>query len=174
MNDGDESDLTVEEQDDRAADVSAGGNKSSERLARATVLLRQHTDIGWKAIEDNVIARALTLYRPSAPVRGHHEYGDFFLAADLLVAQLRSVIDAVPSAAARDITCVTDAQDHLESVTIQLIAAYGASLLEVANRIHAVAVRELRQLLGTLAPTAGQVHTHVHFGDVSDDPSVVN
>lgn len=151
-----------------------GGGAGDDRLARATTLLRRHTDAGWKAIEGDVLARALTLFRPSAPVRGRHELGDFLVASDVVVARLRLVVDAVPRAAAAGITCTTDGQDHLESVTVQLVVAYGSSLLEVAGRVHAVAVQELRDVLGPLAPRAEAVRTHVHVGDVSDDPRIVS
>jgi len=144
-----------------------------DRLSRATALLRQHTDAGWKAIEDNVVARALTLFRPSTPVRGRHDIGDFFLAADVIVARLRRRIDEIPAAAAQKIACTTDDRDELELVTIQLIAAYRAPLLEVAGHVHAAAMDVLGDLLGALAPATDRVRTHVHIGDVSNDPRVV-
>lgn len=161
---------------DSADDGGANGPGEGRRdvLAQATTLLRQHTDSGWKAIEENVITRALSLFRPSAPVRGRHQHGDFFLAADLIVAQLRQAIDDVPSAAADKITCVTGDRDELETVTIQLIAAYGAPLLDLAGRVHTIALQTLQELLGMLAPVGEQIRTHVHIGDVSNDPRIVS
>jgi hypothetical protein len=153
---------------------STPGAAGSDRLARATLLLRQHTDNGWKAIEDSVLARAKMLFRPSAPVRSRHDLGEFFIAADVVVAELRQVIDAVPRAAAQDITCSVGGDDVLESVTIQLIVAYGASLLEVAAGVRRVVLQRLGDLLGELAPGAGDIHTHVHIGDVSNDPRIVS
>jgi len=144
-----------------------------DRLSRATALLRQHTDAGWKAIEDNVVARALTMFRPSAPVRGRHDIGDFFLAADVIVSRLRRRIDQVPAAAAQKIACTTGDRDELNLVTIQLIAAYGAPLLDVAGHVHAAAMDVLDDLLGALAPAADKVRTHVHIGDVSNDPLII-
>lgn len=144
-----------------------------DRLTQAAALLRQHTDSGWKAIEDSVINRTLALFRPSAPVRGRHDLGDFFLAADVIVAHLRRRIDIVPHAAADKIACTTNENDELEQVTIQLIAAYGAPLLEVAGQVHTAAVAVLNELLGVLAPAADRVRTHVHIGDVSTDPLIV-
>lgn len=144
-----------------------------ERVARATALLRQHTDAGWKAVEDTVINRTLALFRPSAPIRGRHELGDFFLAADVVVTHLRRRIDAVPRAAAQNIACITADRDELDQVTIQLIAAYGTPLLEVAGQVHSVALDVLQDLLGALAPAAERVRTHVHIGDVSDNPLIV-
>jgi hypothetical protein len=144
-----------------------------DTVARATQLLRQHTDAGWSAIEDNVLSRALNAFRPSSPVRGRHDLGDFFLASDVVVGGLRRVIDDVPGAAAQRITCSTADDDVLDAVTIELIAAYGAPLLVLAGRVHSVARDCLVDLLGALAPAAEQIHTHVHIGDVSNDPRIV-
>jgi len=150
------------------------GPSVDDRLTRATALLRQHTDTGWKAIEDSVVSRTLSLFRPSAPVRGRHDLGDFFLAADIVVARLRRRIDEVPNAAAEQIACTTsDIGDELEQVTIQLVAAFGTPLLQVAGQVHAAAVDVLGDLLGALAPAAERVRTHVHIGDVTDDPRLV-
>ncbi|WP_432561751.1 hypothetical protein [Kineococcus sp. SYSU DK003] len=160
----------ADELEDAAIAAAPISPAAQERLAQATALLRQHTDSGWKAMQASVIARALAAFRPSAPVRGRHESGDFLVASDVLVARLRQVVDAVPQAAAQRITCATGARDELESVTIQLIAGYGAVLTDLAARVHTEALDCLHELLGPLAPTAEQVHTHVHIGDVSDDP----
>jgi len=144
-----------------------------DAVARATQLLRQHTDAGWSAIEDNILSQAMNAFRPSSPVRGRHSLGDFFLTSDIVVARLRHVIDDVPGAAAQRITCSTDTDDELDAVTIELIAAYGAPLVNLAARVHAVARDCLVDLLGVLAPTAEQIHTHVHIDDVSNDPRIV-
>ncbi|MGI4895315.1 MAG: hypothetical protein ACRYF3_09400 [Janthinobacterium lividum] len=165
------SDTNISGENDRSAKTPPHGIR--DRLAQATMLLRQHTDAGWKAVEDTVIARALAAFRPSAPVRGRLDVVDYFIASDIVVSRLRLVIDAVPQAAAQQITCTTGKGEELESVTIQLIAAYGAPLLELAGRVHSVAVVHLHELLGALAPAAEQVRTHVHIGDISDDPRIV-
>ncbi|WP_328291261.1 hypothetical protein OG218_00570 [Kineococcus sp. NBC_00420] len=159
---------------ERATTSSSGKQGDGNVVSRAAALLRQHTDSGWKAIEDSVITRALTLFRPSAPVRGRHDLGDFFLAADVVVNELRQRIDAVPRAAAQKIACTTGERDELEQVTVELIAAYGAPLLEVAGTVHTVAMTTLQELLGALAPAAERVRTHVHIGDVSNDPLIVS
>ncbi len=152
---------------------SFANDAGTDRLTQATAMLRQHTDAGWKAIEDSVINRTLALFRPSAPVRGRHDMGDFFLAAEVVIAHLRRRIDTVPHAAADKIACTTGERDELEQVTIKLIAAYGAPLLDVAGQVHTVAVAVLTELLGVLAPAAERVRTHVHIGDVSNDPLIV-
>lgn len=150
------------------------GPTGEDRLAKAALLLRQHTDSGWKAIEDTILARARTLFRPSAPVRAHHAFGDFFVAADVIVAELRQAIDGAPGAVAQDIICTVEENDILESVTVHLIVAYGVSLLDVAAAVHRLTLQGLRDILGDLAPDAAAVHTHVHVGDVSNDPRIVS
>ena len=100
--------------------------------------------------------------------------GVFFIAADAVTAELRQVIDDVPQVVAQRISCVTGDGDELESVIVELIAAYGAPLLPTADRVHTVTLHRLQQLLGDFAPGEGQVHTHVHVGDVSPDARIVN
>ena len=139
-------------------------------LNQATQLLRQHTDAGWTAISANILTRAFAALRPSEPVRGRHEYGDFFVASTVLVSQLRQVIDTVPNAATIRIACTTSDQQDLTDITIQIVVAYGSHLLTVADHIHRLAVDLLRDLLGDLAPAGSAVHTHVHIGDITDDP----
>ncbi len=143
---------------------------SDDVLAEATQLLRQHTDAGWTAISGDILQRAFAAFRPSEPVRGRHEHGDFFVASTVIVARLRRVIDDIPHAAATKITCATDDQQHLAEVTIQIIAAYGTHLLALADQVHQAGTETLRGVLGDHAPAAGAIHTHVHIGDITDDP----
>lgn len=142
---------------------------SDDVLAQATHLLRQHTDEGWTAISATILDRALAAFRPSEPIRGRHQLGDFFVAGTVVVAELRRVVDAVAHAAATRITCATDNQ-HLSGVTIEIIAAYGTHLVTLADQIHDAATTTLAAILGDNAPDAGAVHTHVHIGDITDDP----
>lgn len=142
-------------------------------LTQATQLLRQHTDTGWTAISATILNRAFAALRPSEPVRGRHDLGDFFVASTVIVSELHDAIDTVPHAAATWIACTTDGEHHLTDVTIQIIVAYGSHLLTVANQTHQVAVDTLQNILGDLAPTGTAVHTHVHIGDVTDDPREV-
>jgi hypothetical protein len=139
-------------------------------LTQATELLRQHTDAGWTAISADILHRALAAFRPSEPVRGRHEFGDFFVASTVIVAQLRHVVDDIPHAAATRITCTTDDEQRLGEVTIQIIVAYGTHLLNLADQVHHAAVDTLTGILGELTPSAGAIHTHVHIGDITDDP----
>jgi hypothetical protein len=141
-----------------------------DTLAQATQLLRQHTDAGWTAISADILHRALNAFRPSAPVRGHHELDDFFVASDVVVARLRQAVDTVPHAAAVRITCSTDDDLHLDVVTIEMIAAYGTHLLTLAGHVRTAAARTLTAVLGDLAPSNAVINTHVHIGDITDDP----
>ena len=141
-----------------------------DALAQATELLRQHTDAGWTAIGADVLNRALRAFRPSEPVRGRHDLGDFFIASDVVVARLREAVDEIPGTAATRITCTTDSHQQLDSVTLEVAAAYGTHLLTLAGQIHRTAADRLIRELGELAPTAEAIRTHVHINDVTDDP----
>jgi hypothetical protein len=145
-------------------------HSGDDALLQATQLLRQHTDAGWTAISADILHRALRAFRPSDPVRGRHELGDFFVASDVVVALLHQAVDAVPHAAAARITCSTNGHQELDAVTIQIIAAFGTHLLTLAEHIHNTTARTLTDILGDLAPSATAIHTHVHIGDITDDP----
>ena len=145
-------------------------NHDDDILGPATQLLRQHTDAGWTAISADILTRALRAFRPSEPVRGRHELGDFFVASDVVIARLRQAVDAVPHAAAARITYSTNDHHELNAVTIQIVAAYGAHLLTLAGHIHTTAARTLTTILGDLAPSDADILTHVHIGDITDDP----
>jgi hypothetical protein len=150
-----------------AVTIDHNGN---DPLVQATQLLRQHTDAGWTAISADILHRVLRAFRPSDPVRARHHLGDFFVASDVVIARLRQAVDAVPHAAATRITYSTNDHHELDTVTIQIIAAYGTHLLTLARQIHTTAVRTLTTLLGDLTPSDADIHTHVHIGDITDDP----
>ena len=140
-----------------------------DALARATRMLRVHTDAGWTAVSADILHRAVRAFRPSDPVRGRHELGDFFVASDVVVSRLRGAIDAVPGAVAARITCGTDRDLRLEAVTIQIAAAYGTHLLTLAGEVHIAASRALAAVLGELTPARAAIRAHVHIGDLTDD-----
>lgn len=83
------------------------------------------------------------------------------------------MVDTVPDAAAVRITCRTGDDHRLNAVTIQITAAYGTYLLALAERVHLAAGGALAAVLGDLRPPQAAIRTHVHIGDVVDDPRVV-
>ncbi|PRY15366.1 hypothetical protein [Kineococcus rhizosphaerae] len=158
---------------ERTVSVLVAGPSGAERASRAAQLLRLHTDAGWVAMRENVLARALRTFRPSAPVRGRHELGDFFVSSAVVVDQLRRAVEAVPFAAPDTITCVTGDGEELREVTIEIVAGYGRPLLRLAGQVHTAAHACLRQLLGALAPAGERVHSHVHIGHITADPRLL-
>jgi hypothetical protein len=130
-------------------------------------MLRVHTDAGWTAVSADILHRAVRAFRPSDPVRGRHELGDFFVASEVVVSSLRRAIDAVPATMATRITCGTDRDHRLEAVTIQIAAAYGTHLLTLASEVHVAASRALAAVLGELSPAHAAIRAHVHIGDVT-------
>ena len=139
---------------------------AEDDLARATGLLRAHTDSGWAGLREALLERAAAAFRPSAPVRGRHDLGDFFVAADVVVAQLRPAVDAVPGATAVRILCTTGDADVLEQVVVELSVRFGEPMLEVASAVRAAVVTELAVLLGALSPGVAGVRADVHVTDV--------
>ena len=144
---------------------------ADEGLTRAARLLRQHTDTGWTVLRPGLLDQARRVFRSSGPVRGRHELGDYFVREDVLTDQVRQAVDEIPDAAAAAIECVTDDQDELTALTVQISASYGAHLPTLAARVHATTHATVVDLLGDLAPGIDAVHTHVHIDDVVDDRS---
>lgn len=140
-------------------------------LLRATELLRQHTDSGWKVMRTNVLERALSAFRPSAPVRGRHELGEYVVAADVVVDRLREALTVLPGVVPDRIVCTTDATDALEAVTVEVVAGYGHDLLHLADGVRELVAGSLAVMLGSLAPGVERITAHVHVSDVSDDPA---
>lgn len=142
---------------------------TGDALARATDLLRGHTDTGWTRLQPGLLERALGAFRTSEPVRGRHDHGDYFVRTDVLTDQIRRAVDAIPGAAAASITCTTGARDELTGVTMQISAGYGHQLSTLAAQAHAAAHATIVELLGDLAPGVEAVRTHVHIDDVVDE-----
>ncbi|MBE7701037.1 hypothetical protein H9623_12075 [Oerskovia sp. Sa1BUA8] len=144
-------------------------------LVRATQALRRHTDHGWVATRESALLRALSAFRPSAPVRGRTAGAtgtvDYVVSADVLVAALRQTVAAVPRVAPLTITCSTDDADQLTTVTIEALAAFDEPLLRLAATIRDGTVARLTEILGELAPPADAVAVDVAFTDVTDDPA---
>jgi hypothetical protein len=138
-------------------------------LDRAASTLRQHTDHGWIAIRGDLFARALAVFRPSAPVRGIHKAGEFFVAGDVLVAHLRDALDAIPRAGATRITCTTDADHNLEAVTIEIIALYRAQLVPLAETVRHRTAGLMAQALGLPPEHLRDVPIHVGVTDVTNN-----
>jgi hypothetical protein len=143
-------------------------------LERATQALRRHTDTGWILVRENVLLKALSAFRPSAPVRGRTTTTtgvvEFFVAADVLVATLREAIATVAGAAPLTITCSTDEQDRITRVTIEVLAAFDEPLLVLAAEVRRVAGSRLVAVLGDLAPREDAVDVDVAITDVTDAP----
>jgi hypothetical protein len=140
-------------------------------LDRAATTLRQHTDRGWVVIRDNLFARALAVFRPSAPVRARHPAGEFYVAADVLVACVREALDAVARTGAVRVHCMTDADSDLQGVTAEIVALYGTPLLPLAQEVREGVAAALAQALGLGPEQVRAVPIDVGITDVTDDPA---
>lgn len=138
-------------------------------LAQATESLRLHTPSGWQVFRANLLETVRRAYRPSAPIRGRHERGDFVVSCDVLTADVREVVDRLPEADVTAVRCVTDAEDHLELLTVETGVRYGAHVPTTAEAVRTAVVAAVRDLLGEV----DEVRVHVHVGDVfpAEDPS---
>lgn len=145
----------------------------TQALAEATRTLRRHTDAGWVALRDDVVAAAVRAFRPSAPVRGRLPGGELLVASTVLVAQVRSALDGMPDAGALRITCTTAARDELEQVTVEVVALYGAPLVALAADVRARAAQAVASTLGLELPPASRVRVDVSVQDVTDDAAAV-
>jgi len=155
-------------------------------LDRATRALRRHTDRGWTLVREDALLKALSAFRPSAPVRGRtgaHAVDrtgappsavDYFVAADVVVAALREAVVAVPHAAPLAITCSTDDDDRLATVTIEILATFDEPLLPLAAEVRRAAVGRLTTLLGDLAPPATVVTVDLAITDVAPGTDVTD
>ncbi|SKC38342.1 hypothetical protein SAMN04324258_0498 [Krasilnikoviella flava] len=144
-------------------------------LGRAIGALRRHTDQGWVLVRENVLLKALSAFRPSAPVRGRTATPtgpvDYFVVADVLVAALRETLAAVPHVEPLTITCSTDDHDRLTSVVVEIVAAFDEPLLPLAATARKAAAARLTALLGDLAPHADAIAIDVAITDVTEDTS---
>jgi hypothetical protein len=138
-------------------------------LAQAARTLREHTDAGWVALRDDVVAVAVRAFRPSAPVRGHLSDGELFVASTVLVAEVREALAGVADAGALRITCTTTPDDDLDGLTVELVALYGTPLLPLADEVRRLAATAVAETLGLTDPPLARVRVDVSVGDVTDD-----
>ncbi|MEW1957806.1 hypothetical protein [Kineococcus sp. NPDC059986] len=131
-------------------------------LAQATEALRLHTPSGWQVFRVNLLETVRRAYRPSAPIRGRHEQGEFVVSCDVLTADVREAVDRLPQAEVTAVRCVTDEDDHLELLTVETGVRYGAHVPTTAEEVRTAVVATVRELLGEVEG----VRVHVHVGDV--------
>ena len=146
---------------------------ADDAVDRAATTLRQHTDRGWVAIRENLFARALAVFRPSAPVRGCHPAGEFFVAADVVVGCVRDALGAVARAGAVRVHCTTDDRHDLEAVTAEVVALYGTPLLPLAQDVRDRVAAALSQALGLAPERVRDLPIHVGVIDVTDDAALL-
>ncbi|GIG23673.1 hypothetical protein Cch01nite_43970 [Cellulomonas chitinilytica] len=139
-------------------------------LDQATRTLREHTDAGWVALRDDVVAAAVRAFRASAPVRGRLPDGELWVASAVLVAHVRTALSSIDHAGALRITCTTTPDDQLDRVTVEIVALYGTPLVPLAGRVRAVAAQAVAESLGLTTPPVDRVVVDVSVGDVTADP----
>jgi len=144
-----------------------------QALAEATRTLRAHTDAGWVALRDDVVAAAVRAFRPSAPVRGRLGGGELWVTSTVLVAQVRAALDGLPDAGPLRITCTTAPDGALEGVTVEVVALYGTPLVPLAARVRERSARAVAATLGLDVPPTARVRVDVSVQDVAADPALL-
>lgn len=139
-------------------------------LAQAARTLREHTDSGWVALRDDVVAAAVRAFRPSAPVRGRLPGGELWVASTALVARVRDALADLPQGGALRITCTTTPDDDLDRLTVEVVALYGTPLLPLADEVRRRAAAAVADTLGLTDPPLSRVRVDVSVGDVTADP----
>ena len=103
-------------------------------LTQAARTLREHTDIGWVALRDDVVAPpSARSDRPPRSAAGCRA-AQLLVASAVLVSRVRSAVADVPDAGALRITCTTTADDELDRLTVELVALYGTPLVPAGRR----------------------------------------
>ncbi|MET0788811.1 MAG: hypothetical protein ABWY33_06165 [Cellulomonas sp.] len=142
---------------------------ADQLLAQAARTLREHTDTGWVALRDDVVAAAVRAFRPSAPVRGRLPGGELWVASAALVARVRSAVAAVPDAGALRITCATTSDHELDRLTVEIVVLYGTPVVPLADEVRRVAAAAVADALGLTSLPLAQVHVDVSVEDVTND-----
>jgi hypothetical protein len=140
-------------------------------LAHAAHTLREHTDGGWVAVRDDVLAAAVRAFRPSAPVRGRLPDGtrDLWVASNVLVSRVRSAVDTVPHAGPLRIACTTTADHELDRLTVAVVVLYGTPLVELADQVRSAAAEAVAATLGLPVAPAERIVVDVSVRDVTSD-----
>ncbi|WP_456789681.1 hypothetical protein [Cellulomonas sp. P5_C5] len=138
-------------------------------LAQAARTLREHTDSGWVALRDDVVAVAVRAFRPSAPVRGVLPDGALLVASTVLVSRVHAALATVADAGVLRITCTTTAEGELDRLTVELVALYGTPLVPLADEVRRLAATSVAETLGLTAPPLDRVRVDVSVQDVTPD-----
>ena len=138
-------------------------------LAQAARTLREHTDSGWVALRDDVVAAAVRAFRPSAPVRGVLPDGALLVASTVLVSRVHTALATVADAGVLRITCTTTAEDELDRLTVELVALYGTPLVPLADEVRRLAAAAVAETLGLSSPPVDRVRVDVSVRDVTPD-----
>ncbi|WP_156374098.1 hypothetical protein [Cellulomonas sp. Leaf334] len=146
---------------------------AEQRLTQAARTLREHTDSGWVALRDDVVAVAVRAFRPSAPVRGSLPGAELFVASTVVVARVGATLAAVPDVGVLRITCTTTADDDLDRLTVEVIALYGTPLVPLADEVRRLAAAAVAETLGLTDPPVDRIRVDVSVQDVTPDPRLL-
>lgn len=144
-----------------------------QRLAQAARTLREHTDSGWIALRDDVVAAAVRAFRPSAPIRGRLPHGELWVGSTALVSRVREALADLAGAGTLRITCTTTPEHELDRLTVEIVALYLTPLLPLADEIRRTAAAAIAETLGVDVPPVQRVLVDVSVQDVTDTPTTL-
>ena len=143
-----------------------GRSDADAVLATVARSLRTDAERRWVEVSDRARARALRHTRRSLPVLAQAPGGSVRVSEQVVVTYLRDAVQVVDAVRVHDIVVHTAVDDRLTGVTLVVSARYGAEILPVADRLRAVTVRRLRELLGDVTPLVALRDLTVHVDDV--------
>ncbi len=158
---------------DQAPPAERRDPTDSPALDQAAADARRRLDQRWVEISDQIVATAMTARRRTRPLRAEGATGPVFVSDQVVVGDLRAVVDgAVQGSAVAQVDLDVQPGDLLSGVVIQLVVQYGVRLIPLADRVRALAEQRLAVLLGPV-PMPVTVRTmRVHYRDVTvEDPN---
>ena len=158
-----------------AADVSSSssGRAALEEAGRALV---DASDRQWAEISDRVLDTVLSTTRRSHLMEATAPGGPFHVSEQVVIAGLRDALDGtVPGSAVARIHLDVQGRGVLVAVVIEVIVAYGRSILPLADELRRRAVAALEGIVGQSAPAVDVRAWHVHVSDVVEgDPGTAD
>lgn len=150
--------------------------RGEAELSVATAQLRAvEPPTGTAEVAGRVRRVARAAPRRAQLVRAAEPRTHLLVSATVITAVLHErLAPALRDAAVRRVLIDVDAQQHLQSLTVELVVRYGVPIATIAPQAHAIVESTLDDLLGSGRATGPDLGT-IHFVDVTTgDPRVVD
>jgi uncharacterized alkaline shock family protein YloU len=151
----------------------------TDPLDRAVEVARDEpTPETWEQVSTSVMGKVRNLVRPSEPLVVHTAGGsteqddsgsETIVQSRVLVTALRRLFAAHPTLALADVRLDVE-ERHLREAELDVVAAYGVSIPEVAEQARQDVLETVRQYLGP-DPAFTAASIAISVDDVVEDPS---